>query len=200
MRRCGYIAGLLTVISMLAGLTATGAWAKQELLIRPQFSPPMAIGAEGIQSMVISAPDEDVFCNQYGYGTLLDNEQAHDKFAMYKTENGPCVAMELAGTMSALEYGVQTTKVKYKGLEAEIDGRCWYALTGKVSGPSLAGSGFPGLGGSYPLTGKLLPKLSGLGCTQEAEFYAEAGDGLVVEVTSGGEKGEFLPAQAETVG
>jgi hypothetical protein len=46
--------------------------------------------------------------------------------------------------MAALEYGVQTTKVKYKGLEAEIYGGCWYALKGKVSGPSLAGSGFPG--------------------------------------------------------
>jgi hypothetical protein len=200
MRHCGYIAGLLTVMLVLVGSTASGAWAKQELLIRPQFSPPMAVGAEGVQSMVIKAPDEDVFCNQYGYGTLLDNERAHDKFAMYKTENGPCVAMELAGTIAALEYGVQTTKIKYKGLEAEINGGCWYALTGKVTGPSLAGSGFPGLGGAYPLTGKLLAKLSGLGCTREAEFYAEADDGLVVEVTSGEEKGEFLPAQAEILG
>jgi hypothetical protein len=191
---------MLAVVSVLSGSTATAAWAKQELLIRPQFSPPMAVGAEGIQSMVISATEEDVFCNQYGYGTLLDNEQAHDKFAMYKTENGPCVAMELSGTIAALEYGVKTAKIKYKALDAEIDGGCWYALTGKTSGPSLAASGFPGLGGAFQLTGKLLPKSSGPDCTGEAEFYAEADDGLVVEVTSGAQKGEFLPAQAEILG
>jgi hypothetical protein len=200
MRRCGYTAGLLTIMLVLAGSTATGAWAKQELLIRPQFSPPMAVGAEGFQPMLIGVRGEDVFCNQYGYGTLLDNEQAHDKFAMDKTENGPCVAMELTGAMAALQYGVQTTTIKYKGLKAEIDSDCWYALTGKVSGPSLASFGFPGLGGTYPLTGKLLPKLSGPGCASAAEFYAEADDGLVVEITSGGLTGEFYPAQAEILG